>query len=204
MSRPVNRLPVLSWHAQFLSMLPRIRDHAAVSFRYLNPEAREEAIQEVVCNALRAYVRLLQLKKIDLAYPLVLAKFGVAQVKDGRKVGGHLNIHDVSSEYAQRQKGFSLGRLDHYDHEDNSWQEILVEDKHSGPAEVVATKIDFTQWLQMLPSRARMIAKLLATGESTSVVARTFDLSASRISQMRKELAQDWKEFLGEADSTAA
>lgn len=204
MSRPVNRFPVPNWHTQFLSMLPRIRDHAAVSFRHLNPEAREEAIQEVVCNALKAYVRLVQIKKVELAYPSVLATFGVAQVKDGRKVGSKLNVRDVSSQYAQRQKGFSVGRLDHYNDEDNSWQEILVEDKTAGPAEVVATKIDFTQWLKMLPSRARRIAKLLATGELTSVVARKFNLSAGRISQMRKKLAQAWKEFQGETDSTAA
>ena len=30
------------------------------------------------------------------------ARYAVAQVNDGRKVGGHLNIHDVSSGYAPR------------------------------------------------------------------------------------------------------
>jgi hypothetical protein len=185
-------------------MLPSIRQHAAVCFRHLNPEAKEEAIQEVVCNALRAYVRLVQLNKVALAYPTVLARFGVYQVKDGRKVGGKLNIHDVSSEYAQRQKGFSVERLDHYDDEEDAWKEVLIEDKHSGPAEVAATKIDFAEWFRSLPSRVRKIAKLLATGEKTSIVAKKFGVSAGRISQVRKELALAWKKFQGELDSTAA
>jgi hypothetical protein len=199
------KFPVPRWHAQFLSMLPRIRDHAAVAFRHLRPEARAEAVQEVVCNALKAFVRLVELKKTGIAYPTVLARYGVAQVRDGRKVGSSLNIRDVSSEYAQRQKGFSVERLDQYDRNEEAWMEVFIEDKHSGPAVVATTKIDFTEWLKSLPSRVRRIAKLLATGEKTSIVAEKFSLSPGRISQLRKELAQAWKKFQGEEpDSTTA
>jgi hypothetical protein len=184
-------------------MLPSIRQHATVSFRHLKPEAREEAVQEVVCNALRAYVRLVQLKKVDLAYPTVLARYGVAQVKDGRKVGGNLNVHDVSSDYAQREKGFTVERLDLYDHNEEAWLEVFIEDKHSGPADIATSKIDFTVWLKSLPYRTRRIAKLLATGEKTSIVAKKFAVSAGRISQLRREMAQSWKTFQGEINPAA-
>ena len=192
------------WHKDFLAMLPKIRQHAAVSFRHLKPEAREESVQEVVANALRAYVRLVQLKKVSLAFPTVLARFGVAQVRDGRKVGGHLNVHDVSSDYAQQQKGFHVERLDQYDRNEESWLEVFIEDRKSGPAAVAMMKMDFTAWLKSLPYRVRRIAKLLATGERTSTVAEKFTLSPGRISQLRRELAQSWKKFQGEADSRAA
>jgi len=129
----------------------------------------------------------------------VLARFGVAQVKDGRKVGGKLNVHDVSSDYAQRLKGFSVQRLDQYDRNEEAWLEVFIEDKHSGPAAVATMKIDFTDWLKSLPYRVRRIAKLLATGEKTTTVAHKFDLSAGRISQLRRELARAWKKFQGEA-----
>jgi hypothetical protein len=201
---PARRFRVPNWHKGFLLMLPSIQKHAAVSFRHLKPEAREEAIQEVVANSLRAYVRLVQLGKVDLAYPTVLAKFGVAQVKDGRKVGNRLNVNDVSSQYAQRLKGFTVERLDHYDEEENQWQEILIEDKNAGPADVATTRLDFAEWLRMLPPRVRRIAKLLATREKTSTVAKKFEVSAGRISQLRRELASSWKKFQGEEDSTAA
>ena len=68
-----------AWHAAFEAMLPLIKTHAKVSFRYLSPEAREEAVQEVICNACCAYARLVELKKTDLAYPSALARFGVVQ-----------------------------------------------------------------------------------------------------------------------------
>ena len=198
MIRP-RRFPVPRWHEGFLMMLPKIRHHATVAFRHLNPEAREEAVQEVVCNSLKAYVRLVQLKKVSLAFPTVLARFGVAQVRDGRKVGSKLNVHDVSSDYAQQQKGFHVERLDQYDRNEDAWLEVFVEDRKSGPAAVATMKIDFTNWLKSLPSRVRRIAKLLATGEKTSTVAEKFNLSDGRISQIRSELAQAWKKFQGEA-----
>ena len=36
------------------------------------------------------------------AYPSVLARCAVAQIKDGRLVGGRMNVKDVSSPYCQR------------------------------------------------------------------------------------------------------
>jgi hypothetical protein len=86
-------------------MLPLIRQHARIAFRHLRAEAREEAVQGVVCNACDAIARLAELGKLDVAYATALARYGVAQVKDGRMTGGHLNCKDVSSSYCQRQKG---------------------------------------------------------------------------------------------------
>jgi len=91
--RPRKSVP--AWHARFLEMLPAIVQHARISFRHLRPEARAEAVQEVVCNTCCAVARLAELGKLDLAYPSVLARFGVAQVKDGRKTGSKLNCRDV-------------------------------------------------------------------------------------------------------------
>lgn len=198
MLRPAKHFPIPRWHKGFLLMLPSIRQHAAVSFRHLNPDAREEAVQEVVCNALRAYVRLVQLKKVASAYPTVLAKFAVAQVKDNRKVGGHLNVKDVLSPYCQAKKGVIVERLDHFDEEEGHWQEVLIEDKHAGPADIATIRIDFTEWLRSLPGRLRRIAKLLATGETTTAAAKKFDLCPGRISQIRKELFRAWQIFQGE------
>src|SRR5664279_5096951 len=112
-------------------MLPAIVTHARISFRRLNPEARQDAVQEVVCNACRAVARLAELGKLDLAYPTVLARYAVAQVRDGRRVGCKLNVRDVSSQYCQRKKGVVVERLDHFDKEENTWSEAVVQDTRS-------------------------------------------------------------------------
>ena len=70
--RPRKSVP--AWHAKFLEMMPAIKAHAKIAFRHLDREAREEAIQEVVCNACCAFARLVELDKTDLAYPSPLAR----------------------------------------------------------------------------------------------------------------------------------
>ena len=134
-------------------MLPTIEKQASIAFRDLDADACEEAVQEVVCNAMQAYCRLVELNKTSIAYPTALAKYGIAQTRTGRKVGNKLNARDVLSRYAQRKQGFQVNRLDRFDHEEQSWREICVEDKHAGPDLVAATKIDFAAWLRSLTSR---------------------------------------------------
>jgi len=186
------------WHKVFLTMLPQIVNHARLAFRYLRPEARGEAVQEVVCNALKAFVRLVQLKKVSLAYPSVLARFGVRQVKDHRKVGGHLNINDVMSRYCQVNKGVTVVRIDQYDDTEDEWTQLVVEDKTAGPFDIVRTKLDFDDWLHSLPCRHRRLAQYLSLGNRTSDAARKFKVSNGRVSQLRRELAESWRAFIGE------
>jgi hypothetical protein len=183
-------------------MMPTIATYARLAFRHRNPEAREEAVEECLANALVAYVRLVQLDKVSLAYPTVLARYAVAQINDGRKVGSRLNVQDVSSAYCQRRKKIAVERLDKFDHDDHIWREILVEDRRAGPAEVAATRVDFSSWLKILPGRLRRIAEILASGETTTAVARRFCVSAGRISQIRGELCRSWQQFQGELMGT--
>jgi len=187
-----------AWQEIFLRMMPAIRRHARIAFRHLDGESRDECVQAVVCNCCCAVARLAELGKLDLCYPSVLARFGVAQVKDGRMTGGHLNCRDISSPYCQRKKGVRMEQLDKYDAQEDAWQEIVIEDRHAGPAEVVRVRVDFGDWLRSLPRRNRRIAEFLALGHRTTDAARKFKVSLGRVSQLRAELAASWKEFTGE------
>jgi hypothetical protein len=190
--------PRRRWHRQFLALLPQIVQHAKFGFRHLRGEARQDAIQETIANALVAFVALVRRGKMSIAYPTVLARYAVAQIKDGRRVGNALNCHEVLSPYAQRLKRFTVDRLDHFDPEDQKWCEVLVEDRHAGPDEIARTRIDFSDWLDSLKRRDRRVAEFLAQGESTSSAARRFRVSAGRISQLRRELAANYRAFVGD------
>ena len=199
--RPVSRscgsASVPAWHAGFLKLLPAIRRHVRLCFRHLKAEAREEAVQEAVANAMVAYARLAALGKESVAYPSPLARYAVGQYLDGRRVTGQ-NIRDVLSALCQRVKGIVVQRLDYYDAETGEWQELIVEDRHATPAEVATVRIDFQSWLRTLPRRERRVALKLAVGESTSGVAKLFQITSGRVSQLRRELFQRWQEFQGE------
>ena len=190
--------PAPAWHSAFQAMLPAIIRHAKITFRDRDPEQREELIQETVANCFVAFARLVELGKTDLAYAGVLARYAVAQIRDGRRVGSKLNVRDVSSEYCQMRKGVKLERLDRFDCREHRWKEVVVEDRSATPADIVATRIDFGAWLDSLPCRYRRIAEELAVGETTGDVAITCRVSAGRVSQLRRELKEDWEEFTDE------
>jgi len=192
------RQRVQTLHDKFLDMLPFIRNQARLAFRGESPELREELIAEVVANCFAAFVRLMDRGLDDVIYPTPLAQFAIRQVRDGRKVGTKLNVNDVSSGYAQRRKGIKVESLVRYSHRKQEWREILIEDRHAGPAETAASRIDFSDWLQSLPRRSRRIAETLASGETTKKAAKKHRVSAGRISQMRRELKDDWEAFHGE------
>ncbi len=196
--------PRRRWQKLFLAMLPAIVRHAKIAFRHVRGQDRQDKVQEVVANALVAFRRLVQLKKTDLAYPSVLAKYAIAQINDGRMVGGRMNCKDVSSPYCQRVKGVVMERLDRYDADDEAWQEVLVEDKHCTPAELAASRIDVSNWLASLPVRYRRLARYLGAGNRTSNAARKFKISAGRVSQIRRELAANWQRFIGDDPGPAA
>jgi len=193
------------WHEVFLRMLPAIVTHAKIVFRHLDPEAKEEALQETVCNACRAVARLAELGKLDLAYGSVLAHFAVSQVKDGRQVGCSLNSNDILSRRCQQLKHVKIERIDHFNEEENGWRQAVVIDTRSSPVpEIVAFRCDFSDWLASLPRRDCHIAESLAIGNRTGEVAKQFDVSEGRVSQLRRELAESWWAFVGDEVVEAA
>jgi RNA polymerase sigma factor (sigma-70 family) len=194
-----------AWHKVFLRMLPKIVSYARSAFRHRDPEAREDLVQEVVANACVAFKALWARGKQALAYATVLANYGIRQVRDHRKVGGKLNIKDVLSPYCQKRKGVVVERLDRFDEEENAWQEAVVEDTRTTPVpDIVAFRVDFADWLKSLRRRDRRMAESLALGNRTGDVAKRFNVSAGRVSQLRRELAESWRAFTGEPDGSAA
>jgi hypothetical protein len=155
---------------------------------------REDLLAEVVANAFAAFRRLVARGKAALAYPTVLAKFAIRQVREGRRVGSKRNVQDVLSPYAQHRKGFSVQPLPETAAQ-SEWQDLVVEDRHASPADVAGFKIDFSDWLKRLKRSKRQVALRLVAGDTTSEVAVLFRLSPARVSQLRKELHRDWAEF---------
>ena len=182
----------------FLRLLPAIHRYARHAFRRLDPDSREEAIQEVVANAFAAYRRLIERGKAHVIAPGPLARFAITQTRSGRRVGGQLNIDDVTSHYCQHRRGIGPVSLGKVDEATGTWTQILVEDPSSSPADLAAIRIDFETWLQSLPQRQRDIAEVLSTGETTNAVAKLFDVTSGRISQLRSRLKAAWEEFQGE------
>jgi hypothetical protein len=190
--------PAPAWHARFLAMLPAIREQARFAFKSLPAGIRQEAIDEVVANALVAYARLVELGKENLAYPTPLALYGVAQFRCGRRVGGSMNSRDVFSHHARRKNGFVVERLDRQNRDTGQWAEAVVEDYRTPVADQAAFRVDFPEWLGLQTDRDRRVAEALAMGERTKDVAGKYRVTPGRISQIRRQLHDSWQAFHGE------
>lgn len=184
-----------SSHDKFLELLPQIERQARRAFRDHQPAEREELVQEVIADAYVAFARLVELGKTDLAYATPLAMYAVRHIRSGRRVGSSVNKRDVLSPANRR---VTVESLERFDHGDDRWQEVLVEDKHVGPAETAAARLDFAKWLRKLPTAKRRVARVLAGGETTQGTAKQFGLSNGRVSQLRRELQASWRELQGE------
>jgi len=191
---------VPNWHAHFLAMLPLITRYAQASFRDLDPESREDLVQECVANCCCAYARLVERGKQDVAYPTKLANFAVRQIRDGRRVGKKANVKDVYDQHAQIKNGHQLKHIGLPRDQRGGWREQLVENKRTSPADLATFKLDFDAWLPSLSRRARRMAEDLAAGERTRDVARRYGVSAARVSQLRRELQKSWEEFIEDSD----
>lgn len=190
-----------SWHTAFEPMIPAIRQQARFAFRNMLPEAKADAIEEVLASCCCAFARLAERGMAHVANPSALTRFAVRQFRDGRRVGSKLNVRDVSSEYCQRRKRIVLERIDQLDRKTGMWSQILVEDRHAGPAETAAARIDVGDWFRRMRPKVRRVAQALSVGERTKDVAKKYKLSPGRISQLRTEFYESWREFQGEAEA---
>lgn len=188
-----------SWQLGFEEILPTIERSISFECRHMRPQDREEFTQCALALATQAYARLAAAGKLGQAYPSSLAIYACRQARGGRDLGRSLNVHDVSSSYAQRRCAFCIRSIHQADASEGTWKELLVEDTRANPADLAQARLDFSDWLAQLAPEKRRIANILATGAGTSETARLCGLTPGRISQIRDELRRSWAQFMESA-----
>jgi hypothetical protein len=178
----------------FVAMLPVITDVTHFAFRHQRTD-RQELIAAAIASAFVGFKRLVDGGRPNAAHPTVLAWFGVRQVCDGRRIGCRRNSNDALSEYAQRRRSFSVVGLDDKVRGARGWDPVVIEDRHATPADVAAFRIDFADWLGRLRPQLRAVALVLAVGNTPAEAAEHFQVTRSRISQLRCELRASWQTF---------
>jgi hypothetical protein len=187
-----------TWQQGFVEILPEIEWRLRHAFRQLDPESREDSIEEAIVHTLLSYSQLHKRGRAESASASSLAWYAVLQVKCGRLAAGRMNSKEPLSQYAQLGNGIQV------EHMHSQWIDSLVEDKRAAVADQVAAKLDVSAWFATLTQRMKQIAKDLAFGYSTSEVARKHGVSAGRISQLRRTLEESWLAFQHKATPAIA
>ncbi len=182
-----------AWQSAFVAMLPEIEQKLRLAFCRLDPDAREDAIEEGIVHSLLAYLRLDGQHRAEVTTPSSLAWYSSRLVKRGRPAADRMNGKEPLSRYGQISNAIEVER------QPSNWIDAMVEDKRASVSDQVAARMDVGAWFATLTKRMRAIAKDLAYGCSTSEVARKHQVTAGRISQLRRALEASWMAFQQEA-----
>lgn len=195
--RPV----VPAWQEQFLThVLPSVQAIARTRFSSLPLVEQEEGVAEATATAMLSFVRLLRRGRDPAAFAGRLAKIAVLRVLSGRLACSPDNSQDALSRLARQRHRHHIEGLNSEARLGGSdWESALVENGRITPADLAASRIDFSAWLNRMKAGRRQIAETLAAGYRTEEVAKLFRLSAGRVSQLRREFEKSWNEFQREA-----
>jgi hypothetical protein len=173
---------------QFLKLVPAISRYARLALRNLRSQEREEALCDVLAHAFCAFRRLVELGKRDVVYASPLARFAVARIRAGRRVGTKLKSRDVFAVANHCRRALL-----------SNWVDMLADDSLTPVPDQVAFRLDFRAWLRRLKQRDRKLVKYMALGNTAREAAERFAISMARVSQLRGELHASWAAFQVEA-----
>jgi hypothetical protein len=199
-----DRPEVPAWQQDFMvHVLPAVEAVAKIRFSRLPIGEQEEGLAEATATAMLAFVRLLKRGKDPIVFAGRLAKLAVLRVLAGRLAGSPDNCQDVLSRLARHRHGHHLESLETESRLNGvDWESALVENGRITPADLAASRIDFSEWLARMKHRHRQIAETLAAGYHTEEVAELFQLSPGRVSQLRREFESSWRQFQREPSRT--
>jgi hypothetical protein len=178
--------------SEFEARIDEIRGLAAPHFARMNPEARDEAMQNTLGLCWVFWLRLVkQGKADDEANFKSMIWYAVKHTRMGRlpQGNGSRKAKCVLNYASRRLRGVNIEpiNLNYY-----IGQSAPVPD-------AAAFRVDTPAFMNTLSERDRGIANDLAAGMMTKEVARKWGVTPGAISQFRTRFRKWWTEFHGEA-----
>jgi hypothetical protein len=172
----------------FTCLLPDLTRMAKAAFRDLDPEAREEAVQNTLALTWRSYHALIEQGRAD--EPGVLKSvlwYSIKQTRMGRTLPGTGEAEKPRDVYRNAKRGrvrFEHVELRHF-----------VADDTPIP-DAVSFRIDVPAFFGTLSDRQQRMAEDLMTGETTSAVAGKYGVTPGAVSQFRTRFKELFETFM--------
>jgi hypothetical protein len=196
-------------HARFLVILPRVELHGRIYFRHLRGDKRADAIQEMCGLGWRWYLRLHDRGRDPADFLTRFVTLLARAVNSGRRLAGMARAKDVLNPATQRRHGFQVERLPsstqasherlysevHGQELHDAFEERLRDNTITPVLDQVQFRLDWPAWLATLTGRERRMIRAMGLGGRTLDLAKEFEVSPARISQMRREFHGGWMRF---------
>jgi hypothetical protein len=187
-------------YAAFVAAMPKILNVATYRFRHLPcSDTREDRVCETVALCWVWFVRLVQKGRNPDTFISALAGYGAKAVQSGRHACGMERAKDVLSRRCQRRRGFSVSTLPGEGAAEQPEIDDALHDNTQTPVpDQVQFRCDFPAWKNRFPVKKRQLIDQMALGHRTKDLAVAFRVTEGRISQLRKDFAEDYLLFCGD------
>jgi hypothetical protein len=169
----------------FTRQLPEMTWLAKAAFRFLNPEAREEAAQNALALTWQGYRRLIEQGRAE--EPGLLRSvlwFSIRRTRDGRMIQGRVKSRDLLEQRRTGQLSFEVVDLNGF-----------VGERTPIP-DHVSFRLDTPRFLATLPERQQRLAEDLSLGMTTKVAAEKYGVTPGAVSHFRVRFKELFQKFM--------
>ncbi len=176
---------------------PIIRNTVPRTVRPQGSEDSEELVQDATASAAEMLESMEKAGKKPL--PNSIAYYSIQRTKSGHRSYGDHRTDVMFPGFQQDHEGAVCSMQEPVS---NGEDDLTIGDSIASKSEDMATKVlrslDWEELLGRLDARKRRIVEEMMMGFGTGDIARMFSVSSARIVQLKREIAQDIKEFMGD------
>ena len=176
---------------------PIIRNTIPRTARPMGSEDHEELVQDATASAAEMIESMEKSGRKPL--PHSIAYYSIQRTKSGRRSYGDIRSDVMSPGFQMDNDGAVCSMQEPVGDEEDLTVGDAIASKSEDMAGKVLRQIDWDAFLDTLDSRKRRIVEELMMGFGTGDIARLFSVSAARITQIKREIAQDIKAFMGDS-----
>ena len=176
---------------------PIIRNTIPRTARPMGSEDHEELVQDATASAAEMIESMEKSGREPL--PNSIAYYSIQRTKSGRRSYGDMRSDVMSPGFQMDHEGSLCSMQDPVCDEDDLTVGDTIASKSEDMATKVLRKIDWDAFLETLDARRRRIVEELMFGYGTGDIARLLAVTAPRIVQLKKDIAQKIKAFMGDS-----
>ncbi len=175
---------------------PIIRNTIPRTARPIGCEDHEELVQDATASAAEMLDAAERSGK--LPSPNSVAYYSIQRTKSGRRSYGDIRSDVMSPGFQMDNEGSVCSMQEPVCDEEEMTVGDTIACKSEDIASRVLRQIDWDTFLGRLDTRKRRIVEEMMLGFGTGEIARLFSVSASRVVQLKREIAKDIKSFMGD------
>jgi DNA-directed RNA polymerase specialized sigma24 family protein len=176
---------------------PIIRNTVPQTAKPIGSEDYQELVQDATAIAAEMLDAMEKSGKEPIANSI--AYYSIQRIKSGRRSCGNTRTDVMNPGYQLDNAGSVCSMQSPVSSED---EDLTVADMIAAKTEDVADKvlrqIDWESFTKTIDARKRKIVKKLMLGFTTSELAKMLSVSSARIVQLKREIAQDIRKFMGD------